>query len=60
MRYSLQNVKFIFFIRSFKCNMNENTYNSLNEMRFPISFGIFPVILFADKYLNNCKKNKKY
>ena len=34
-------------------NMNENTYNSFNEMRFPISFGISPDILLFDKYLNN-------
>ena len=32
--------------------MNENTYKLFNEMRFPISFGIFPDILFADKILN--------
>ena len=36
--------------------MNENTYNSPNEMRFPISFGIFPVILFSFNSLNNYKK----
>ena len=39
--------------------MNENTYNSFNEMRFPISFGMFPDILFVDKLLNNRQTNYK-
>ena len=45
-------------------NMNGNTYNVLNEMRFPISFGMFPDILLFDKFLNNLTnqihKSEKY
>ena len=32
---------------------NKNTYKDHNEVRFPISFGMSPVILFACKSLNN-------
>ena len=39
-------------------NKNENTYNTFNKLRFPISFGIFPDILFLCKSLNNCKTIK--
>ena len=35
--------------------MNKNTHNNFNELRFPISFGMFPDILLRDKSLNNCK-----
>ena len=38
--------------------MNESTHNSFNEMRFPISVGIFPEMRFEDKFLNNCEKIK--
>ena len=32
--------------------MNESTHNSINELRFPIPFGIFPEMLFECKSLN--------
>ena len=44
-------------MRNMDKNRNENTNNDPNEARFPISFGIFPDILFRDKFLNNCNKN---
>ena len=39
--------------------MNEYTYNTCNEVRFPISFGIFPDISLFGKFLNNWQ-NIKY
>ena len=36
--------------------MNVNTYKYSNKLRFLISFGISPDILFSCKSLNNCKK----
>ena len=38
--------------------MNVNTYKYSNKLRFPISFGIFPDMLFPCKYLSD--KNHKY
>ena len=38
--------------------MNESTHKYFNELRFPISVGIFPEMLFECKFLNNCGKNK--
>ena len=44
--------------------MNEITYSEVNEMRFPISFGMFPDSLLFDKYLKNLaneiNESKKY
>ena len=39
----------------FKQKYDENTYKCSNKLRFPISFGIFPDILFKYKFLNNSK-----
>ena len=36
--------------------MDENTYSDLNEIRFPISFGMIPDILLKYKTLNNLPK----
>ena len=33
-------------------DIHKNTHKCTNEVRFPISFGMFPVILFSCKYLN--------
>ena len=37
---------------------NKNTYNCTNNLRFPISSGMFPVISLCDKFLNELANNK--